>query len=241
MAHYKFKHLEYIEHLKSLVQRVLPKSVLESIPVKFLRSWLFQGALYMDWRELLYRCTLEIILIMMVYTVCDLGGYECSCLYASIIFSHTLMWLLNGHLWALSIGKGKRMAKNKPEVILNYFDRLNLRLQSSSNVTGCTVFGSLSRGEFTENSDIDIIICRKPGFVSSLLAYSLAVKERVIAFFNKIPIELYCYDLNRLEKLDKNEKPLLIKDETGEIIKKIPNAILYKDYQFHDQSFFKDA
>jgi len=111
-------------------------------------------------------------------------------------------------------------------------------MKNTSSIKGCVVFGSLARGEFTENSDIDILCCKQSGFFNGILAYSAGIRERTIAFWMRIPIELYFYDIEAFNKLDENEHPLSIKDEEHEISSIIQYVIPYEKYPFFQQAFF---
>ena len=241
MARYKLKKFHYIEAVKKTVQFVLPEKLLNSLGFRLFRSWLFQGALYMHWDELLFRICVELLLITGLFGIISYYVYQLIALAAAVFIGHTLIWLFNAHFWALSTGSGRRMVKNTPDKILGYFSQLNARLASASSIEACAMFGSLARGEFTENSDLDIWCCRRPGFVNAIRAFTFGVRERMYAFIGKIPVEIYFYDASHFSRLDEREVPIIFKDVKGTLRSLIPESIMYEAYPMSDQKFFSET
>lgn len=238
MAHFDIKQLKYIKQIKHLLQCIIPPKIFDSIPIKLIRSWIFQGSLYMTFEEILFRYALEILLTALLYFFLVNVFYTWLTLLFSVIMIHTLSWLFNGHFWALAISKKRRLTVNKPEEIIAYIDNLYKRLAKTNSIKNCIVFGSLSRGEFTSNSDLDIIFTKNHGSLNTILAYIVGIRERSIAFLSCTPIELYFYNLNSFDRLDEKERPIVIKDADFEINKSIRNTIPYKNYPFKEQDFF---
>lgn len=238
MAKFVLRQFRFIDAGKHFLQSVVPQRVLESQIFRVVRSWVFQGALYMDWRELSFRLTLEVLLAVVLWSVFQLIIETSPSLVASVFVSHTLMWVLNGHLWALSLGGGRRVARNRPDVVLRYLQGLNERMMKARAVKACVIFGSLSRGEFTANSDLDIWCVSYDGAINRLVAFSIGFRERTIAAFARMPIELYFYDVSQFAGTDTEERPILIKDESGEIARGLREAISYRSYPFSEQDFF---
>ncbi len=238
MARFDLKHHKLIDCAKALLEWMVPRRVLSTLGFRLFRSWLFQGALYMEWRELIFRIAIELLLTVIVY----FSFYEFPApvwlLVASLLLAHTAMWVFNGHIWALSIGQNRRLARNKPEEILSYLDGLYDRVNNVSSIESCIIFGSLSRGEFTEHSDLDILCCRKKGLLNSLVAFSLGMRERMIAFMRCMPVELYFYDMTVFRGLDEKERPILLKERNKDITSAIKGCIPYRQYPFSEQSFF---
>jgi len=238
MAKFALRQFRFIDAGKHFLQGVVPQRVLESQIFRVVRSWVFQGALYMDWRELSFRLTLEVLLAAMLWFVFQLIMDTSPALVASVFMSHTVMWVLNGHLWALSLGEGRRVARNRPDGVLQYLQGLNERMTRARAVKACVIFGSLSRGQFTADSDLDIWCVSYGGVINHLIAFSVGVRERSIAAFAMMPIELYFYDVSRFVGADAGERPVLIKDESGEIGLRLSEAMPYRSYPFDEQTFF---
>lgn len=192
----------------------------------------------MEWRELTFRFTVELCVAFVIYYLLQRVITPIWSLIDSLLLVHTAMWVLNGHIWALSVAPNRRLARNKPQEVLSYLDGLYARVNRVSSIRGCVIFGSLSRGEFTEHSDLDILCCREKGFWNSLIAFSTGLNERMIAFFKRMPIELYFYDMSTFAGLDDKECPILMKECDGDISAIIKDAIPYTDYPFFEQPFF---
>ncbi len=239
MARLDVKHFKYIDAGKRVMHAVIPESVVNSMGFRIVRSWVFQGMLYMAYSEIFFRIFVESMLIVAVLNLV-FGELTFTYLATSIFLSHTMMWLFNSHFWALSLGDGRRMTRNKPVNIIKYFDGLSRRLNKDSSVDGCVVFGSLARGKFTENSDIDILLCISAGLNNTFSAYLVGMRERLIAFLYRIPIEMYFYDIDVFERLDEGETPMLIKDSSGGIQRVVQHTIFYNEYPFCEQQFFKN-
>jgi len=237
MAKLNVKHFKYIDAGKAAMKFLLPEKIMDSLAFRLFRSWVFQGVLYMEYSEIIFRIFLEIILVaLFLYILPSYGQYVEIVL--AVVLAHTYMWTFNGHFWALSIGDNRRMAKNTPERILSYFNNLDKRVHNSRAIDGCVMFGSLTRGEFTENSDLDVLLCKKDGYINLFRAYIFGFRERFIAFVTMVPIELYFYNIDVFDRLDDKEAPLLFKDASGDIRKVIKNYIDFKNYPFNKQVFF---
>jgi len=100
MARFDIRQMRYIEIAKNILQSIVPVRALEFLPVRLLRSWGFQGALYLDWREFVYRWAVEIFIFLVSYSALKyILDWKLNLLF-SFINVHTLMWLFNGHVWA---------------------------------------------------------------------------------------------------------------------------------------------
>ncbi len=178
---------------------------------KLVRSWLFQGVFYMAPFELFMRMGLEFIVFLIAWWGLGVPGIWSSVLLAAII--HTLFWLFNSHFWALEIRKGRRLVKNKPDDIKNYLAKLQVRSNNCSSLDACYVSGSLVRGSFGVYSDLDVACISKPGIWNRVVVVVFAMRERLIASLERIPLELYCYSFNSLDRISRNERRLVLKGE----------------------------
>ena len=231
---------KFIGKCKSKLNSLLPESVLYSLPFALIRNWVFQGVVLSHWSEIIFRAFLELLLFLVVWLVFyGLLGLPSSWLFAFLL-AHTLMWIFNGHFWALHIGQKKRLVSNDPKRIIDYLYGLENRLRKADAINGCILFGSLTYGQFHEFSDLDIVITKKSGLFNSVRAYFIGVMERALAFVSKIPIELSFLDPKDFVMLNEGEIPLLIKDENDQWRKIVKNAIWLNEYPFEKMIFFKD-
>ena len=240
MAQFGIKRFLYVKKVKKrILCGPLVHKIVKTVPIRISRNWLFQGTLCLDLPELIFRTAVEFALLVSIYIGMSIFlSTGLRSLFTSFIISHSIMWLFNSHFWALTIGGNKRLAKNRPEKIILYLTKLRKRLENTASIKGCVIFGSLSRGEFTENSDLDILCIKNSGFLDAICAYTAGIRERFLAFCGRIPIELYFYSLDKFIRLDENERPVIMKDEGHAIRKLIRNGIQYESYPFKNQEFF---
>lgn len=229
----------FVERVKNLIRYLIPPFILHSAMFALFRNWLFQGTVLMDRFELLFRIFLEVILFLVISWPLWFFCKNIAIFIYCFIFVHTLTWLFNGHFWALHIGGRKRLVRNTPQKIINYLYGLEERLKLSDSISGCIIFGSLARGKFHEYSDLDIVLSREDGIFVALCAYSLGVRERVLAFIYKIPIEIYFYDPKDLANIEPDEKPLIIKDTNGKWKEKCPEAVWLSYFKPLSEGFFR--
>ena len=92
---------------------------------------------------------------------------------------------------------------------------MTTRLKRHSSISGLLVFGSVVRGKWHDRSDLDLRLVRHPGILNGMAAYLILVRERIIAVFNKQPLDIYLADgIFFLQKMRDDEYPLfLIKDD----------------------------
>jgi len=156
----------------------------------------------MDRTEKVFKLTLEVLFTAMLVLL----GIN---IVPSIIISHTLNWIVNGHIFV--VFKNLKLIKTPKEKFDAYIERLRKEVENEPSIIWAGIYGSLVRGEFKETSDLDIRLIRKPGFINGVRACIFAMKERTWAMFNRFPLDIYVGDsFEFLEKMNKNEKPLAI-------------------------------
>lgn len=214
--------------------------VLQNPIFALLRNWIFQGTVLMHWTELTFRYCLELLLFFSLW--CGLSFLMAPLLAAVLGFVvvHTMMWTLNGHFWAIKISENRRLVRNSPYRIIQYIEGLEQRLAGTKLITACVLSGSLTCEKFHAYSDLDVWFTKKGGFFNGLWAYLLGVRERSIAFIQRIPIELYFYDPDDYTGKDSAETLLLVKD-CGERWKMVePEGVSLKDHTWYEAEFFAD-
>jgi len=241
MAKFNPEKFKLIEEIKLFFYRYLSENLRKNYAIIFFRNWVFQGVLYMEWRELVFRINIELLTaLVFLLLLSGMAGIKWAIL-PSLMLAHTVMWVFCGHIWALALGPNRRLARNKPGEVLAYLNCLHARVNRVSAIKGCVVFGSLSQGKFTENSDLDILCCPQKGILNCILAFSAGMRERTIAFFKRMPVEIYFYDISAFEGVDDKERPILMKEQDGDLSAIIKEAINYIDYPFSDQAFFSSV
>ena len=135
-------------------------------------------------------------------------------IFSSIIIAHTINWIINGHVFALCKTFG--WTKTDYKTFIDYLNVLKDRSSRENSICLVATFGSLSRKELKQTSDLDIRVVRKTGFVNGVRACIFVIKERSKAFFNRFPLDIYLLDnydgLNEL-----GEAPVIIYSPSQQI------------------------
>ena len=181
-----------------------------------IRNWIHQGFFYLDRTEMMYRVIWEIIPFTFFMCILYLAGSS-SWLYSVVLsgfISHSLNWVFNDNFWTCIMFTFPRIMNPGEKITINYLSGLQRRIDSTDSISGCMIYGSLSRGEWQEKSDLDIRILRKSGSLNGFKAYHFVFKERVIAVFKKQPLDIYLADSTLfLSKMREDEFPIFIKNE----------------------------
>lgn len=180
-----------------------------------IRNWIIQGISYMDIGELTLRIFTEIIVTILIYfTLLQVVGHSIPdyvTLLACFLIAHTINWIFNGNFWALLIFAIPPLKNRGNQKTINYLNKVTSRLKKYRSIGGVLIYGSLSRGQWHNKSDIDLRILRKPGFFNLLQAYLLISKERMIAAFAMQPLDMFLADsIKFLRKMRSDEIPIIL-------------------------------
>lgn len=200
--------------MKGIKDKIRQKKYLRWI--LFVSNWLAQGIINADKTERFYKITFTLVNTIII-AFCVTYFFSPS-FFVLITFSffigHTLNWLINGSistilLHRLFIGK---LTKQKA---FSYLMNLTTRLEKKGCIQTCAVFGSISRGEIKESSDIDITFVRKKGFVNALLAIRFMMSEKYRTNRRLVPIEPFLADsISYMKKRYRSDEiPVVIKGE----------------------------
>ncbi|WP_048055124.1 hypothetical protein [Thermococcus onnurineus] len=175
-------------------------------------NWTFQGILYMDKTEKMFKILFDLILMAVFWPIISIKFYPAISLVFAFILAHTFNWLFNSNLFGLFKTFGNiRTPKEKFE---EYIKKLQQKLENEPSIVWAGVYGSLVRGEFKETSDLDVRLIRKPGFINGVRACIFVMKERTWATFNRFPLDIYVFDnFKSLFKL--KEEPIILRDFKG--------------------------
>lgn len=172
------------------------------VPILILSNWLFQGILYMDKTEKVFKLAIDALFTVVLV----LFGVNIA---TSIIISHTLNWIFNGQIFV--VFKNLKLIKTPKGKFDAYMERLKRKVKNEPSILWAGVYGSLVRGEFKETSDLDVRLIRKPGFTNGVRACIFVMKERSWATFNRFPLDIYVGDsLEFLGKMSDNEIPIIL-------------------------------
>ncbi len=183
-------------HLSSLAQSSLGRLA---------SHWVFQGLLYMDPTERLFKIAIDASLTAVLSIALAQLTHPISAIVLSALGAHSLNLLFNGQIWvAIRHGFGHM----EPDTLLAHLDAIADRLCGNPSVQQVYVYGSLARGELHTGSDLDLRVLRSSGFVAGFRVSAAVALERTRAFLQRLPLDIYVCDSPRsLEKMRRDELP----------------------------------
>jgi hypothetical protein len=173
-------------------------------------NWLFQGMRGMGIADLIGKIILEIIFIALFLLISK------NAILISFVGAHTLNWMVNTHFW--DFGRFLGISRTSPDRFLPYLRKLKNRVNKDGSLPIAIIIGGFSRNrEFKTTSDVDLIFIRGKGFMNSLTAVLITIRERFISFIYKFPLHLELYDsMETMKKHRDDEVPVVLKDMDGE-------------------------
>jgi predicted nucleotidyltransferase len=147
---------------------------------------------------------------------CLIVASSVSALYAvlvALLIGHTMHWLFNGHVYVLVKKLG--YAHTDKKRFTDYTAELSKRVSREPSIVAAAAFGSLSRGQLTEHSDLDVRIIRRGGAINGIRACFFTFLERSRALLGSFPLDIYTLDSLaglRKEKLRSDEPPIILYD-----------------------------
>ncbi len=185
-------------------------------PIKAIRYWFVQGMLYAHTTERILKIVTEILVFVPAFLALrSLGlGLTASAVLAFIV-SHSVNFLLNCAVWETLIcdltlpGAGRK-------TLFRYIRGIRSRLANRKSISCAFIYGSISRGDLHDSSDLDIVLVRRPGLRTAIPALTVLTMEKMRALVQRIPLEAYLADdISFLDRPRKDEIPLVIADPDG--------------------------
>lgn len=214
---------------KTYLQRLLANPIFIIVS-----NWLFQGMRYMEagerYLKLFFSLIVSLIIISIIMKI--KGRIVYSEVIISFVVVHTLNWIFNGQLFVLMryLPLKNDMTVDKMK---SFIADIYGRTHRADYVQAVLIFGSLSRGEITSISDLDVRIIRQKGIWKTLKAYILSIRLRLLAFKKRFPLDIYTFgDISYLKRLREDEPPIIIIDN-GFVEK------YYKNYSFYQEALNK--
>jgi predicted nucleotidyltransferase len=155
-------------------------------------SWLFQGLLYMDKSEKLFKIFLDVLILTILYASISRYLNPLNSLLISIISAHTVNWIFNGHIYVLIKNLG--LTQNRYRDFSKFLEEISSRAEKEGSISLVATFGSIAREELTETSDLDVRVVRRSGFSNGIKACFFVLNERSRAFFKHFPLDIYLLD-----------------------------------------------
>ncbi len=193
---------------------------------KLVRNWLHQSISYLDRGERRVRLAIETIQIVIVCAVIWLinGSLSLTAGLISVIAVHTFNWISNANFWVLVQSILPLMRNRGPLETRRYLETMQTRLSKHLSVTGLLALGSIAKHRFTDRSDIDLRLVRRPGFGSLLATALLVMRERLYALLQRHPLDIYLADDPAfLDRMRLDETPLFLIKRDPRLDARFPN------------------
>lgn len=190
-------------------------SMMASTPGVIVINWLFQGMLGMDRTELFFHVLLDAVIFSILAFVLSLFVNPWVAVILSIFIAHSINWMFNTHFWVM--GRYVGISETTEERILKYLSQVQKDTRKKSCLSGVIVFGNMTRGGKIQcSSDVDIRFISKPGVMNRLKTNVFGFSEKIRAFFQRFPLDLYILDsIKPLDKLREDEVPIVLFDPEG--------------------------
>ena len=182
-------------------------------------NWLFQGILRADKTERIYKISFTLFFSSFFCFIFDSYLDSQFDLLLSFISGHTLNWIVNGNFYVIFIHRLLIVKLSKKD-LFDYLGLLRNRLENVDWVLYSASFGSICNGKLKDSSDLDVSIVRKPGLKNAIKSIWFALREKKIADFKRIPLEIYISDTpkNSRNRFKAETCPVILYDK-GNILK----------------------
>lgn len=178
-------------------------------------NWVFQGIPLGSRIEKIYKISFTVFfwiicLVILYYT------FTIS-LINSLIFgfliAHTINWFVNCNFYVIFIHRIKWFKIPKIK-LFNQLCGIQHRLNNEDWILYSTSSGGICRGTMDGNSDIDVSLVIKPGIKNILFAIIFFVKEKKIADFNGVPLDIFISETpeESLNRSNGQENPVVLYD-----------------------------
>ena len=171
--------------------------------------WLFQGMLYMDPTERLFKLGLDLFLTLVTGGFLFLWLSFPFALGIGALIAHTLNFLFNGQVYAVLKTFGG--VQHTWEEFHWELERMRIRVVQEPYILYAAAYGSLARDEWSSTSDLDVRLVRAPGWRGAWRVCWFAAWERARAYRNRFPLDVFVLDrCTSLEKMSERSTPVIL-------------------------------
>lgn len=183
------------------------KALLSQLWFALLVHWVFQGTLYMDKTERFFKLFLDGIFTVVFALVTK---FTVTNLIVGFLVAHTINFIFNAQINVVLKNFGiSRADKAK---LLDYLNHFAKRVQHEPSVIYAATYGSLSRNELKDTSDLDIRLVRNRNFFDGIRSSVFVCLERTRALLSGVPLDIYVFDSNKkLSRMRSDEKAQVVK------------------------------
>ena len=178
-------------------------------------NWFMQGILHADKSERIYKLLFTSIFFSLFCFIAD-DVISFSHAINLFIISHSLNFFINCNLSVLLIHRIKWLKTSKVK-LFKYLFIIQERFKCISNkdwILYCVSHGGICKGTLNHHSDIDVCIIRKPGLINLIKSIVFYVREKKIADYYGIPLDIFICDspLNCRVRSKFQDNPIVICD-----------------------------
>lgn len=200
--------------------------------ILILSNWMLQGILHADRTEKIYKLSFTLVfwLIFFLFSSYVTHMTAIYTILITFVIAHSLNWLVNGNFYVLIIHR-LMLGKLSKNDLFSYLDILGNRIQQQHWVLYAASFGSICKGKLKDTSDLDLTIVRKKGFKNAIYSILFAIKEKKLADFKGIPLEIYISDSpqDSIKRFGGEKNPVVIYDPENEIDKYYKEKLSIKE------------
>ncbi len=180
------------------------------------RGWAHQGFFYLDRTQRIGRVIFEILpTIILAGLIGGIARIPLSNVWlwcASLFLAHTLNWVFNGNWWAGILFAFPTLHNRGDRATCAYLNQMAHRLRRDRSISGAMIFGSISRGQWHERSDLDVRLLRRGGVWNGVAGVLILLRERWIALWSRQPLDIYLADgIPFLKRMRADEPPVFLK------------------------------
>lgn len=202
---------KYYGKVKSPLIRLIVGNSIGALAV----YWVFQGLLYMDPTERWFKLGIDVVLLALIGLPLSFWLPLPLALLIGAIVAHTINFVLNGQIYGVLKHFG--YVENTWEDFNDEVKRLERRTLAEPHIRFAAIYGSVSRGEWSPTSDIDIRVVRTPGIYSAWRVCWFAVCERARSFWKKFPLDILVLDgYESLSRLAERNPVILVSRDQDE-------------------------
>jgi predicted nucleotidyltransferase len=182
------------------------------------RGWAHQGFFYLDRTQRIGRVVFEIVpTVFLAWLISEVGGIPLSNVWlwcGSLLITHTLNWVLNGNWWAGLLFTFPHLHNRGDRATCDDLNWMAGRFKRDRSISGAMIFGSVSRGQWHERSDLDIRLLRRRGVWNAMAGVLVLSRERWIALWARQPLDIYLADdVPFLRSMREDEPPVFLKKD----------------------------
>jgi predicted nucleotidyltransferase len=220
-----------VKSLPEWVGNGLCRKVLQSGLGVVASNWVAQSMLYAETTEVVFKLSLELAVFFALLGIYSLFGDLTACVLVGIGgLTHTVTFFINGHFF--NLGRFLGIVRSEARSFIEYPQGIGLRLKRRRSVMAVVVFGSLSKGRFSDTSDLDVRVIAKGGFIAGYVASFWVFLERFRALLSKYPLDIYTLNTKKgLEKINPEEPPIILFERGNEISHIYHDHLAYSEYR----------